>query len=131
MPGLDADYKYSDGNVEVYGQKGVFFEPDKHFTKDVVNEINELLVPGWRTGEKTGVWEQITEAGIRAGVAWKAYVPPAQCGVHPDNRSKFGVDGCQSQNFGKGILEVGWSWRKCSDSAAVQCPPSPLEEYAE
>ena len=131
LPGLQPGYDYFDGEVEVYGLKGVRFEPDAIFTPDVVATMTELLVEGWRTGEKTGYWEAMTEEALKAGVAWKVHVPPQRCGVHPDNRGKYGVDGCQSQNLGKGILEVGWSSAKCSDCASVQAPPMPFLKAAQ
>ena len=46
LPGLKPGYDYFDGEVEVYGLKGVRFEPDAIFTPDVVAKMTELLVEG-------------------------------------------------------------------------------------
>ena len=66
---------------------------------------------------------------MTADIAWKSHVVPSRAGAHPDNRGKFGIDATHSQNLGNNILKVGWSWRKCADSSAIQSPPEPWLKF--
>ena len=101
---------------------------DPLFTAEVVSKVKALLQQGLSSGEKIGVWEQVLDECVKAGVAWDVHVPPNQTGVHPGNRSSFGVSGHDSQHLGFKILSVGWSWAKCTDATAVQAPPAPLDK---
>lgn len=65
-----------------------------------------------------------------ASIAWDESSPPDQTGVHPGNRSTFGVGGPESQHLGFGIRSVGSSWAKCADATAAQTPPGPLNTPA-
>lgn len=125
IPGLVLDYDYFDGEVSVYGIKGHKFEPDALFTNEIVDKIKQLLIQGWSSGEKTGIWDTIVQEALEAGIAWKEQRAPDQAGVHPENRGTFGVDGHNSQCLGGDILSVGWSWQKCSDATSVSAPPEP------
>ena len=103
------------------------FAVDPHFTEELVAKIDALLQQGVASGEITGAWEQICGVGKEGGVAWPGHVQPDHCGVHPANRSAFGVGGSESQHLGSRILKVGWSWNKCADSTCFQMPPHPLD----
>ena len=103
------------------------FDVDPHFTEELVAKVNSALQQGLASGEFTGTWEQICGDGIEARVAWPGHVKPDHCGVHPANRSKFGVGGSESQHLGSRILKVGWSWKKCNESTCFQMPPHPLD----
>ena len=97
------------------------FAVDPHFTEELVAKIDALLQQGVASGEKTGAWEQICGYGIGARVAWPGHVQPDHCGVHPANRSAFGVGGSESQHLGSRILKVGWSWNNAPIARVFRC----------
>ena len=59
------------------------------------------------SGERVGGWERISNILRGAGLLWKASYPPEQVGVHPSNRSSFGVGGAESRTHGAQILQAG------------------------
>ena len=56
-----------------------------------------------------------------------AQLPCDQVGVHPENRSRFGVGGTEAQKHGKDVLTEGFSWKQAADAACFDCPPPPLD----
>ena len=100
------------------------------YTPTVIKTIDELIAKGIKSGEKVGIWEQVLQNMYGASIAWDESSPPDQTGVHPGNRTTFGVGGTESQHLGFGILSIGFSWSRCSDATATQTPPSPLDAQA-
>jgi len=82
------------------------------FTEELVGAVELLIQQGVASGEYQGVWEEICTAAELEHVAWYANVAAEHCGIHPANRSAFGVGGTDSQNLGGNILKVGFSWNK-------------------
>ena len=117
-------YTLPDGNPATVAD----IDLDPLFTPEIVAKVKALLQQGLSSGEKIGVWEQVRDECLNAGVAWDVHVPPEQPGVHPGNRSSLGVSGHDAQHLGFKILSVGWSWAKCADATAVQAPPTPLDK---
>ena len=100
------------------------------YSPKVVKDITELLDKGIKSGEKVGIWKQVIQEMYDASIAWDESSPPDQTGVHPVNRSTFGVGGSESQHLGFGIRSVGFSWAKCAGATATQTPPGPLSAPA-
>ena len=98
------------------------------FTEELVGAVELLIQQGVASGEYQGVWEEICTTAETEHVAWYANVAAEHCGIHPANRSAFGVGGTDSQNLGGNILKVGFSWKKSAESTAFQTPPPPLDQ---
>ena len=107
--------------------EGNKYELCKEFSAQNVEVIAGLLAHGITSGQKVGVLEEIITAMYKFNMAWTESCTPEQAGVHPGNRSSFGVGGTEAQQLGFDILSVGWSWNKCSDAMAVHVPPAPLD----
>ena len=60
-------------------------------------------------------------------MSYVARVPPPNMGIHPDNRSKWGVSGTDAQTHGRDILDVGFSWKKAADATCTEVPPDSAE----
>ena len=104
--------------------------PLECYSEQNVQTIAGLIATGVASGERVGILEQIIDVMYSCGMAWDEACPPDQAGVHPGNRSTFGVSGTDSQHLGFQILTVGWSWTKCKDATAIQAPPAPLNSAA-
>ena len=95
------------------------------YTADIIAKAQALLDEGNAKGDRVAAWEQIQGELFGANLAWKSQVPPEFAGVHPANRSFFGVGGSESHQHGAQILQAGWSWAKCADVTAIEAPPEP------
>ena len=110
--------------------EGSAYEIASIYAPENVKTINDLIETGIKSGEKTGAWDAVLQAMRENSMAWEEACPPDQTGVHPGNRSSFGVGGADSQHLGFGILQVGWSWSKAKDATAIQSPPGSLTTEA-
>ena len=118
------------GGRRVLTIEGTDYEVDGIYSQEVIKTIDELIAKGIKSGEKVGMWEQVIQDMYDGSIAWDESSQPDQTGVHPGNRSTFGVGGTESQHLGFAILSVGWSWNKCKDATAIQTPPIPLNVEA-
>ena len=106
------------------------YDIDPIFTDSVISHVNILIEKGISSGEKVGILRQIISYMYTHFVAWDESSQPDQTGVHPGNRSTFGVGGTDSQHLGFNILSVGFAWEECKDATAIQAPPAPLNKEA-
>ena len=105
-------------------------ELDAMYTEDILTGVADLLKQANESGEKVSMLDAIKTKLEAACIGWYGHVQPDRAGVSPHNRSKLGVVGADSQFLGKEILDIGWSWRKCSDSSAFEIPPAPWDKEA-
>ena len=112
-------------NQRILEIDGSDYDVDSVFTDTAIANIRELIAKGLSSGQKVGILEQIMTTMYEHSICWDEWSPPEQTGVHPGNRSTFGVGGTDSQHLGFDILSVGWSWTECKDATAVQAPPAP------
>ncbi len=117
------------GVLSIAGAKqpvpGYDFQLDPLFTPEIIKTVNDVIANCNRTGEKITGWERVGESLIGAKLAWRCHTPPDCAGVHQSNRSSYGLAGSDAQVHGKKILGAGFSWKKCEDATAIQCPPEP------
>ena len=101
--------------------------PDE-FTPEIYEKVKKLIDTAAQTLERTTAWEAIQHALVEHKLALvAAQLPCDHVGVHPENRSRFGVGGTEAQKHGKDVLTEGFSWKTASDAACFDCPPPPLD----
>ena len=101
--------------------------PDE-ITEEIRKKVQDIIDTATKTLERTTAWEAIQLLLVEHKLALMgAQLPCDQVGVHPENRSRFGVGGTEAQKHGKDVLTEGFSWKKASDAACFDCPPPPLD----
>ena len=101
--------------------------PDE-ITEEIRKKVQDIIDTATKTLERTTAWEAIQLLLVEHKLALMgAQLPCDQVGVHPENRSRFGVGGTEAQKHGKDVLTEGFSWKKASDVACFGCPPPPLD----
>ncbi|MDA8582877.1 hypothetical protein N9L68_01565 [bacterium] len=101
--------------------------PDE-ITEEIWKKVQDLIETATKTLERTTAWEAIQQVLVEHMLALiAAQLPCDQVGVHPENRSRYGVGGTEAQKHGKDVLTEGFSWKKASDAACLDCPPPPLD----
>ena len=100
------------------------------YTPQVVEHVSSVIEKANQTGCRVEAWDTIRQILVDAGIAWQAQVPPQHVGVHPENRSRLGVGGSEAHMHGHKIMQAGFSWTKCADVVAVECPPAPHDAEA-
>ena len=106
---------------------GKLANPDL-FTLALVKAVDQLLSSAEVQGNLVSTWEEVVELFFKHHLAWKAHVQPDFVGVHPGNRSKFGVAGADSHVHGDKICQNGFSWKKASDATAIEADSQDIEE---
>jgi hypothetical protein len=117
-------------NIRVLEIDGNIYDVDPIFTDPVISHTNSLIEKGISSGEKVGILRQIISYMYTHFVAWDESSQPDQTGVHPGNRSTFGVGGTDSQYLGFDIVSVGFAWEECKDATAIQAPRAPVNKEA-
>ena len=96
------------------------------FTPEVVALVGGRIAIAKATGERTTAWEEIEDILVAHKMGRKnVRMPPEFVGVHPENRSRFGVGGSDAQVHLKELLVEGFSFKKSADATAVETPPPP------
>ena len=67
------------------------------YTEKLIGQVQGLIDQGCSSGEKVGAWENISDLLLQHGVAHRATSPANRVGVHPPNRSSFGIAGTDAQ----------------------------------
>ena len=93
------------------------------FSPEVIKCVQDMIDACISDGKYLAGWEAIQEVLIAKGLASTIQMPPDYVGVHPDNRSKFGLTGPDSHAHGEEILDIGFSWKKAADATAQELPP--------
>ena len=75
-------------------------ELDPKYTPEVVARVSKEIAASDLSGERVGGWERISNILRGAGLLWRGQYPPEQVGVHPSNRSSFGVGGAEAHTHG-------------------------------
>ncbi len=60
---------------------------------------------------------------LDSGLAEKRVVKLVKCGVHPENRSTFGLDTKDVHELQMYIIKSGWSWSECNRAWAIEASP--------
>ena len=69
------------------------------YTNKLIRDVQKLIDDAQRSGERVAAWDSISELLRGAGLLWDGQVPPDQVGVHPENRSSFGVGGAEAHHY--------------------------------
>ena len=101
---------------------------DPLYTQEIIMKVSEIIEEAEQTGARVSAWDKIMMLLLEHNLAWRLQVQPEFVGVHPSNRSKFGVGGAECQSHGLEVLTAGFSWRKASDATAIEATPSDAEE---
>ena len=90
---------------------------------ELINEVQKLCDMGMASGAHATIWEQIQARLLSAKLGYHIQMPPEYCGVHEDNRNKYGVNGPDSHSHLEDILcTTGWSKVKSSDVVSTEWP---------
>eukprot|EP00971_Amphidinium_carterae_P342682 6482083-Amphidinium_carterae.1 len=104
--------------------------PTNLCSEELHQQITALLEQG-KQGQRVATWDKIKSLLVKEGLArTNVRMPPELVGVHPENRSKIGLQPSMVHQHGHEILQAGFSWSKCQDATAVEVPPSPLDKAA-
>ena len=96
--------------------------PDE-FTPEIYEKVKKLIDTAAQTLERATAWEAIQHALVEHKLALvAAQLPCDQVGVHPENRSRFGVAGTEAQKHGKDVLTEGFSWKKSVRRCLLRLP---------
>ena len=84
--------------------------PDE-ITEEIRKKVQDIIDTATKTLERTTAWEAIQLLLVEHKLALMgAQLPCDQVGVHPENRSRFGVGGTEAQKHGKDVLTESFSW---------------------
>ena len=101
-------------------------------TPELIAWVQDLIAQTEATGQgRITAWESIAAELEKKSLAWIQQVPAEWVGVHQANRGGVGVGGSESQVHGDQMLSGGFSFKKCSDATAFQCPPPPWDTEAQ
>ena len=100
--------------------------PQHLFPDDFVQGVNKLIELG-KKGEKVKHWNDIQQMFQNQGLlATGVQMPVDNVGVSPDNRSGLGLVAQLCHSHGDEVIQAGFTFPKCADATAVQCPPGML-----
>lgn len=95
------------------------------YTEAVIEELKSKLGEGTTVGGKVAIAEAVETILVKHRIAWHQRVPPDMAGIHPANRSKYGLGAHEVHQHGENILSVGFSFKKASDVVAFEMAPDP------
>ena len=93
------------------------------YTDESVAEVQHIIDSA--SNRKVQAWDEIKHKLVGAGLASVQQVQPQFVGVHPCNRSSFGIDPARVHEHGHDIVRSGFSWNKTTDVVAIEVPPAP------
>ena len=81
------------------------------FTPKVIDDVQRIIDRAQKMGV-VAAWEAIKRMLVDAKLAWTQRMRADYVGIHPRNRSAFGVGGSDSHWHGDDVLTAGWSWKR-------------------
>ena len=97
------------------------------FTPELKDYVRDLLKKAKRGEQVVHCWEKIMDELVKHKLVYPMQLIPDLVGIHPLNRSKFGICPRAMNGHGSKIHRQGFSWKKASDATAVEPPADKVE----
>ena len=99
----------------------------KLFSRTLVNEVQDLLDDGNKTGERVSGMLYIRKRLNAASLARLRREKPEFCVIDPDNRFTLGCSGHNAEQHGEACCDVGWSVEKTLEAVGWDAPPPTVD----